>query len=132
MYVIVIGKSLCHLCGDRTLLEFQFMYKICACGVVLTSCLLKSYYLVAYLRASRMNGPASSLPCLVSDEYHLFDMMQPGDTMVLWNAKIDMFKGSMRLAVGIWCRVEVFEPATFGVGEDNNLSLIEYELVNVV
>jgi len=29
-------------------------------------------------------------------------------------------------------RVEVTEPADFTVKEDNNLSLIEYELVNVV
>ncbi|CAI9756466.1 unnamed protein product [Fraxinus pennsylvanica] len=79
--------------------------------------------------------------CLVGDETGtiLFtarneqvDMMQPGDSVVLRNAKIDMFKGSMRLAVDKWGRVDVFEPATFGVKEDNNLSLIEYELVNVV
>jgi replication factor A1 len=31
-----------------------------------------------------------------------------------------------------WGRVEVTEPAAFTVKEDNNLSLIEYELVNVV
>ncbi|KAL2475332.1 Nucleic acid-binding [Abeliophyllum distichum] len=79
--------------------------------------------------------------CLVGDETGtiLFtarndqvDMMQPGNTVVLRNAKIDMFKGSMRLAVDKWGRVEVFEPAKFVVKEDNNLSLIEYELVNVV
>ncbi|CAN1310963.1 Uncharacterized protein At4g28440 [Linum perenne] len=44
-----------------------------------------------------------------------------------------MFKGSMRLAVDKWGRVEqVTEPETITVKEDNNLSLIEYELVNVV
>jgi replication factor A1 len=42
-----------------------------------------------------------------------------------------MFKGSMRLAVDKWGRVEVTEPAEFVVKEDNNLSLVEYELVNV-
>jgi replication factor A1 len=59
--------------------------------------------------------------------------MQEGTTVILRNAKIDMFKGSMRLAVDRWGRVEVTEPAAdFTVKEDNNLSLIEYELVNVV
>lgn len=59
-------------------------------------------------------------------------MMQADATVTLRNAKIDMFKGSMRLAVDKWGRVEVSEPATFTVKEDNNLSLVEYELVNVV
>ncbi|PNX76464.1 OB-fold nucleic acid binding domain-containing protein [Trifolium pratense] len=60
------------------------------------------------------------------------DLMNPGATIILRNAKIDMFKGSMRLAVDKWGRIEVTEPANFEVREDNNLSLIEYELVNVV
>lgn len=60
------------------------------------------------------------------------DLMNAGATVILRNAKIDMFKGSMRLAVDKWGRVEVTEPAKFVVKEDNNLSLVEYELVNVV
>ncbi|CAM6108951.1 unnamed protein product [Calypogeia fissa] len=60
------------------------------------------------------------------------DLMKEGVTVILRNAKIDMFKGSMRLAVDKWGRVEVTEPASFVVKEDNNLSLVEYELVNVV
>ncbi|KAE9458078.1 hypothetical protein C3L33_10011, partial [Rhododendron williamsianum] len=59
------------------------------------------------------------------------DLMKPGATIILRNAKIDMFKGSMRLAVDKWGRVEVTEPGSFEVKEDNNLSLVEYELVNV-
>ncbi|KAI8552508.1 hypothetical protein RHMOL_Rhmol06G0272300 [Rhododendron molle] len=59
------------------------------------------------------------------------DLMKPGVTINLRNAKIDMFKGSMRLAVDKWGRVEVTEPGSFEVKEDNNLSLVEYELVNV-
>ena len=59
------------------------------------------------------------------------DMLKPGNTVIIRNAKIDMFKGSMRLAVDKWGRVEVTEPASFDVKEDNNLSLVEYELVNV-
>ncbi|CAL0323615.1 unnamed protein product [Lupinus luteus] len=60
------------------------------------------------------------------------ELMNPGSTLILRNAKIDMFKGSMRLAVDKWGRIEVTEPAKFEVKEDNNLSLVEYELVNVV
>lgn len=79
--------------------------------------------------------------CLVGDETGTIiftarneqvDIMKPDTTVNLRNAKIDMFKGSMRLAVDKWGRVEVTEPADFVVKEDNNLSLIEYELVNVV
>ncbi|CAL5325725.1 unnamed protein product [Camellia sinensis] len=62
----------------------------------------------------------------------MVDLMKPDGTVILRNAKIDMFKGSMRLAVDKWGRVEVTEPASFTVKDDNNLSLVEYELVNVV
>jgi replication factor A1 len=61
------------------------------------------------------------------------DVMKPGATVELRNAKIDMFKGSMRLAVDKWGIVKAAEtPAEFTVKEDNNLSLIEFELVTVV
>lgn len=60
------------------------------------------------------------------------DLMKPDNTVILRNAKIDMFKGSMRLAVDKWGLIEVTDPANFVVKEDNNLSLVEYELVNVV
>ncbi|GKV00997.1 hypothetical protein SLE2022_011550 [Rubroshorea leprosula] len=79
--------------------------------------------------------------CLVGDETGtiLFtarndqvDLMKPDTTVILRNAKIDMFKGSMRLAVDRWGRIEVTDPANFIVKEDNNLSLVEYELVNVM
>ncbi|XP_039052944.1 uncharacterized protein At4g28440-like [Hibiscus syriacus] len=79
--------------------------------------------------------------CLVGDETGtiLFtarndqvDLMKPGDTVIFRNAKIDMFKGSMRLAVDKWGLVEVTDTANFVVKEDNNLSLVEYELVSVV
>ncbi|KAK6916364.1 Cwf19-like, C-terminal domain-1 [Dillenia turbinata] len=52
----------------------------------------------------------------------------PGTMVILRNAKIDMFKGTMRLAVDKWGRVEVTKSATFAIKEDNNLSLVEYEL----
>jgi len=59
------------------------------------------------------------------------DLLKANATVILRNAKIDMFKGSMRLAVDKWGRIEATEPASFTVKEDNNLSLVEYELVNV-
>ncbi|KAL0395691.1 UNVERIFIED_CONTAM: hypothetical protein Scaly_0017500 [Sesamum calycinum] len=97
------------------------------------------------LRKGRPDGPQVRqmriAECLVGDETGtiLFtarneqvDLMKPDSTVTLRNAKIDMFKGSMRLAVDKWGRVEVADPAKFTVKEDNNLSLVEYELVNVV
>ncbi|CAH9074813.1 unnamed protein product [Cuscuta epithymum] len=90
---------------------------------------------------SRPAPPARIAECLVGDETGTIiftarndqvDTMTPGNTVIIRNAKIDMFKGSMRLAVDKWGRVEVTEePANFDVKEDNNLSLVEYELVNV-
>ncbi|CAL4978824.1 unnamed protein product [Urochloa decumbens] len=87
-------------------------------------------------------APASSriAECLVGDETGAIvftarndqvDLLKPDATVILRNAKIDMFKGSMRLAVDKWGRIEATEPASFTVKEDNNLSLVEYELVNV-
>jgi|UniRef100_A0A2N9INS2 replication factor A1 len=97
------------------------------------------------LQKGRADGPQVRqmriAECLVGDETGMIiftarndqvDLMKEGSTVILRNAKIDMFKGSMRLAVDKWGRVEVTEPADFTVKEDNNLSLIEYELVNVV
>nr|TKS05628.1 hypothetical protein D5086_0000131030 [Populus alba] len=97
------------------------------------------------LQKGRADGPQVRqmriAECLVGDETGLIiftarndqvDLMKEDTTVILRNAKIDMFKGSMRLAVDKWGRVEVTEPADFTVKEDNNLSLIEYELVNVV
>ncbi|GFP95248.1 uncharacterized protein at4g28440 [Phtheirospermum japonicum] len=60
------------------------------------------------------------------------ELMKAGNTVILRIAKIDMFKGSMRMVVDKWGRIEVVELAKFVVKEDNNLSLVEYELVNVV
>ncbi|PNY16230.1 hypothetical protein L195_g012945 [Trifolium pratense] len=54
--------------------------------------------------------------------------MKPGATVILENAKIDMFRGSMRLVVDKWegGDIEVTEPANFKVRKDNNLSLDRY------
>lgn len=97
------------------------------------------------LQKGRAGGPqlrqVRIAECLVGDETGVIvftarndqvDLVKPNTAVILRNAKIDMFKGSMRLAVDKWGRVEVSEPADFTVKEDNNLSLVEYELVNVV
>ncbi|OAY72672.1 uncharacterized protein At4g28440-like [Ananas comosus] len=97
------------------------------------------------MQKGRSDGPQARqmriAECLVGDETGMIvftarneqvDLMKPGTTVTLRNAKIDMFKGSMRLAVDKWGRVEVSDPADFTVKEDNNLSLIEYELVSVI
>ena len=64
--------------------------------------------------------------------FHSVDLMKTGATVILRNAKIDMFKGSMRLVVDRSGRIETTEPTDFEVKEDNNLSLIEFELISVV
>ncbi|CAM0880606.1 unnamed protein product [Alopecurus aequalis] len=95
----------------------------------------------------RPGAPASSsarapriAECLVGDETGCIiftarndqvDLLKLGATAILRNAKIDMFKSSMRLAVDKWGRVDSAEPANFTVNEENNLSQVEYELVNV-
>ncbi|KAL3644532.1 hypothetical protein CASFOL_009712 [Castilleja foliolosa] len=91
--------------------------------------------------AQRGRTQARFAECLVGDETGIIifsarndqvDLAKEGNTIVLSNAKIDMFKGSMRLAVDRSGRVEVGEPASFSVDETNNLSLIEFERIDVV
>ena len=53
-------------------------------------------------------------------------MLKPGNTVILWDAKLGMPKGIMKLAVDKRGLVEVTEPTSFDVKEDNNFSLVEY------
>ncbi|KAI3821227.1 hypothetical protein L1987_08788 [Smallanthus sonchifolius] len=55
------------------------------------------------------------------------DLMIPGTTGIIRNGKIDIFKGSMRLAVDKWGCIEVTAYDTFEVKEDINLSRVQYE-----
>ncbi|KAI8001742.1 Uncharacterized protein LOK49_LG09G00146 [Camellia lanceoleosa] len=48
----------------------------------------------------------SLVECTFVLPFYAVDMMKPDATIILRNAKIDMFKGSMRLAVDRWGRVE--------------------------
>ncbi|KAG7591029.1 Nucleic acid-binding OB-fold [Arabidopsis thaliana x Arabidopsis arenosa] len=59
------------------------------------------------------------------------DLMKTGATVILRNAKIDLFKDTMRMVVDRWGRIEVTDPVSFEVNRGNNLSLIEYELVTI-
>ncbi|EPS58601.1 hypothetical protein M569_16211 [Genlisea aurea] len=79
--------------------------------------------------------------CLAGDETGMIvltarndqvDLAKEGNTLILTNAKIDMFKGSMRLAVDRSGLIKLADPATFSVDQSNNLSLIEFERIDVV
>ncbi|KAH7330818.1 hypothetical protein KP509_20G003500 [Ceratopteris richardii] len=97
------------------------------------------------LQRSRPDAPQRAqmrlAECIVGDETGVIifparneqvDVMQEGATVILNNAKVDMFRGSMRLAVDRWQgSIEVTEPASFSVKMDNNLSLIEFETILV-
>lgn len=78
--------------------------------------------------------------CLVGDETGVIiftsrndqvDVTQPGKYLTLRNARIDMFKGSMRLAVDQWGKIEEAQDNKFTPKEENNLSMIEFEMVPV-
>lgn len=90
----------------------------------------KLLYLLRIFFSQGIQGEASLLCCDIFD-FFAVDLMKTDATIIIRNAKIDMFKGSMRLAVDKWGRIEAAEPAAFVVNEENNLSLVEYELVNV-
>ncbi|KAH0719298.1 hypothetical protein KY285_015329 [Solanum tuberosum] len=58
------------------------------------------------------------------------DLMEPGSILLLYGAKIQMYRGSMRVAVEHRAQIIIAEPVEFVVKEDCNMSLIKYELVN--
>lgn len=85
-------------------------------------------------------APLRVAECLVGDETGVMvftarneqvDVAKVGAFLTLRNAKIDMFRGSMRLACDQWAKVEESTDASFEPKLDNNLSLVEYELVAI-
>lgn len=84
-------------------------------------------------------GPSSSRHETVRNRGYSFtrltfaeqiDVCTPGSTVVIRNAKIEMFKGFMRLSVDKWGSVKLApEAAKFEVNQKNDLSAVEYELV---
>lgn len=96
------------------------------------------------LVVDRQRGPKGQplrvAECIVGDETgsivftarnEQVELANAGKYLTLRNAKIDMYRGSMRLAVDQWGKVEALEDASFKANMDNNLSLVEYELVTV-
>lgn len=57
------------------------------------------------------------------------DVAQPGAYLLLHNATVDMYRGSMKLVVDKWGKLEATEGQKFSPKTDFNLSLIEFELV---
>ncbi|KAM3284994.1 putative protein like [Capsicum chacoense] len=55
------------------------------------------------------------------------DLMEPGSILLLYGAKIQLYRGFMRLAVENWAHIKIVEPVEFVVDEDRNVSLVEYE-----
>lgn len=59
------------------------------------------------------------------------ELVKEGTTITLRDAKIDLFRGSMRLIVDRNGRIEVTEGANIKPKEDLNMSLIEYKVYSV-
>ncbi|KAL6186985.1 hypothetical protein ACLB2K_043101 [Fragaria x ananassa] len=118
----------------------SYMHQNCTIPIVhrnvTTSNILLNSEMVASLsdfRTARLLYPNSSNRTMLAGTRGYIapaELMKEGSTVTLRNAKIDMFKGSMRLAVDKSGRVEVAEHASFTVMADNNLSLIEFECLH--
>lgn len=97
---------------------------------------------VKVLEAEQVAQHRSRVPvaeCLVGDETGTIilavrnseqvEKAKPGSYLTLTNAKVEMYRGTMRLAVDKWGSLETAEGASFQPKVDNNMSLIEFELV---
>lgn len=85
--------------------------------------------------------PGRVAECLVGDETGVIlltarneqvETCAAGAYCTLRNAKVDMFRGSMRLVVDQWGALEPASGSHFTPKADYNLSLVEYELVTVM
>mmetsp|Transcript_20860 Transcript_20860/g.62787 ORF Transcript_20860/g.62787 Transcript_20860/m.62787 type:complete len:135 (+) Transcript_20860:275-679(+) len=85
-------------------------------------------------------GPQRIAECLVGDSSGTVvftarddqvDQLKPGTYLTLTDAKVDMFKGCMRLAVDSNGSIQPSNVKPFQPKTDFNLSLVEYELVHV-
>lgn len=59
------------------------------------------------------------------------ELLKAGKFLAVRNAKVDMYRGTMRLTVDQQGKVEESDVRGFDAKKDNNLSLIEFELVPV-
>ncbi|KAG7668215.1 hypothetical protein Ndes2526A_g01053 [Nannochloris sp. 'desiccata'] len=92
-------------------------------------------------RAAKQGGKTQKIAeCVLGDETGtvIFSarneqvvLMKSGSYLTLTNAKVEMFRGNMRLVVpqGNSGKIEEAEMASFEPKIDNNMSMIEYELV---
>lgn len=96
-------------------------------SITLYSICVNSLFISFVLIPLKLNGSND----ILLDCGNAVDVMKTGATVILRNAKIDLFKDTMRVAVDKWGRIEVTDPVLFEVNRDNNLSLVEYELVSV-
>jgi len=106
--------------------------------------LLKVLSSKVVLEKNRIDGTKIRVAeCVVGDETGIItltarndqiDVVQPGNTIVVRNGKVDMFEDKfMRLAVDKWGTIKLStEPATFEPLASKDLSSTEYELVERV
>lgn len=96
--------------------------------------------LVATRQGRPGTQPSRIAECLVGDDSGVMvltarndqvDQLQPGSAWTLRNAKIEMYRGCMRLAVDQFGKLEPSDDTSIEPKTDFNLSLVEYELVNV-
>merc|ERR1711933_385053 len=93
---------------------------------------------------NRSNGAGTKIrvnECVVGDNSGIVvftakndqvDKMTKGKTLTLRNAKIEMYRGCVRLVVDKWGLVEeASEDLDIQPKEDNNLSEVEYELLTI-
>jgi replication factor A1 len=60
------------------------------------------------------------------------DSLGVGNSVILRNAKVEMFRNHMRLTVDKWGLIEAApQPFEFSVAKEPNLSTVEYELIEV-
>ncbi|VAH11966.1 unnamed protein product [Triticum turgidum subsp. durum] len=77
-------------------------------------------------QGGRAGGNMRIAECIVGDDTGVV-------VFTARNEQVDMYKGSMRLAVDKWGTLKAAEsPADFKVKEDNNVSLVEFELITVM
>lgn len=93
------------------------------------------------LQRQTKSGAVTIAECLVGDQTGVVlfsarneqvDAAKSGNYILLKNAKVDMYRGSMRLVVDASVgAVEVEAKQSFEPKTDNNISLTEYEMVPV-
>lgn len=110
-------------------------------GHDLTVKVLSSHAVQRQGRNPSGNAPPPLAECLVGDDTGVViftarndqvELVKPGKVLSLRGAKVDMFKGSLRLVVPNTGSIEVAASVKLEPKVDNNISLIEYELVPII